>query len=396
MEKLLLLTDGEALNRCSKIQEKMCATGMCGMLICDNANLYYLSGRVFSGFAYIPAEGKPMWFIRRPVDLDGPEVKYIRKPEEIPAHLTAGGIDFTGTVGLEFDIAPYSLILRLTDTFSGSNFANADAILRDARSVKTDFEIKQIRQSGLRHESVYRRIPGIFSPGMTDYELQVEIERLSRMEGNLGIFRISGQSMEIFMGNVLTGTNADVPTPYDFAMGGGGIDPSLPVGASGEIIKEHTTVMVDVNGNFNGYMTDMTRVFSVGEVPELALNAHQCSIDICRMFEKEAFAGADAADLYKQAVGIAESRGLEAYFMGHRQHAGFIGHGVGIEINELPVIAPRSKSVLAKNNVIALEPKFVIPGIGAVGIENTYLITDGGAESLTNAPEEIIDLTPMP
>lgn len=78
--------------------------------------------------------------------------------------------------------------------------------------------------------------------------------------------------------------------------------------------------------------------------------------------------------------------------MGHKQKAGFIGHGVGIEINELPVIAPRSHDILQENNVIALEPKFVIPHVGAVGIENTYRVTASGLESLTLAPEEIIDL----
>ena len=78
--------------------------------------------------------------------------------------------------------------------------------------------------------------------------------------------------------------------------------------------------------------------------------------------------------------------------MGHRQHAGFVGHGVGIEVNELPVIAPRSKDILEENNVIALEPKFVIPQVGAVGIENTYVVTNEGMKSITNAPEEILSL----
>ena len=110
------------------------------------------------------------------------------------------------------------------------------------------------------------------------------------------------------------------------------------------------------------------------------------------MFEKEALPGVEASTLYRLACDIVAERGLERYFMGHRQHASFIGHGIGIEINELPVIAPRSRALLEEGNVIALEPKFVIPGTGAVGIENTYLITDDGALSLTNAPEEIINL----
>ncbi len=78
--------------------------------------------------------------------------------------------------------------------------------------------------------------------------------------------------------------------------------------------------------------------------------------------------------------------------MGYTQKAGFIGHGVGIEINELPVIAPRSRDILQENNVLALEPKFVVPGVGAVGIENTYIVTSGGLERITDSPEDIISL----
>lgn len=86
--------------------------------------------------------------------------------------------------------------------------------------------------------------------------------------------------MEIFMGNVLAGENADTPTPYDFAMGGAGLDDSLPIGCNGASIRRGQTVMVDINGNFTGYMTDLTRVFSLGDIPEKALHAHRVSIEI--------------------------------------------------------------------------------------------------------------------
>ena len=103
--------------------------------------------------------------------------------------------------------------------------------------------------------------------------------------------------------------------------------------------------------------------------------------------------GTAAKALWEKAEEIVEAAGLKAYYMGHRQHAGFIGHGVGIEINELPVIAPRSRDILAAGNVIALEPKFVVPGLGAIGIENTYVVAaDGAPEVLTKAPENFIRL----
>ena len=89
---------------------------------------------------------------------------------------------------------------------------------------------------------------------------------------------------------------------------------------------------------------------------------------------------------------MAAEAGFSDFFMGHRQHAGFVGHGVGIEINEAPVIAPRSKDILSEGNVIAIEPKFVIPGTGAVGIENTYVVENGGMRCLTLTPQEILQL----
>ncbi|MDE6529100.1 MAG: Xaa-Pro peptidase family protein [Muribaculaceae bacterium] len=382
----------EAARRHGKLQKMLREAGADGLLVSDNATLFYLSGRVYAGYAYIPAEGDVAWFVRRAVGLSGDNVEYIRKPEDIPGLLAKLGIGAPRVLALEFDLAPYSLVCRLASLFSGASTVDGSAMLRRARAVKTPLEVEQMRRSGIKHEAVYRKIPGLYETGMTDHELQVEIERVSRLEGCLGMFRISGGSMEIFMGNVLCGRNADVPTPYDFAMGGGGLNPSLPVGASGEAITEGTTVMVDVNGDFTGYMTDMTRVYALGEISSLARDCHQCSLDICRLFEREAVPGAEAKELYRMISALVEERGLERYFMGHRQHAGFVGHGLGIEINELPVIAPRSRDILESGNTVALEPKFVIPEVGAVGIENTYHITPEGVEKLTNAPEEIITL----
>lgn len=204
---------------------------------------------------------------------------------------------------------------------------------------------------------------------------------------------MTGPDLELYMGNILTGDNADRPSPYDFAMGGAGMSPSLPVGADGTIIKPGKPVMVDINGNFTGYMTDMTRCYVLGEAPEEAVRANEVSRKICSTLASMMVPGAAAADLYREAAQIAKDAGLEDYFMGHRYHAGFVGHGLGISINEQPVIAPRSRDVLVAGNAIALEPKFVIPGIGAVGVENTYIVQETApARCLTLAPEEIVPL----
>ena len=385
-EPLQLLPAEEASLRLDKVSSQLKASGTEAMLAGDNATLYYLTGRVFAGYAYITDAGEATFFIRRPVELEGDNVVYIHKPEHIPDHLTA----MPKSIALELDITPYSAIGRLQAIFPEAKTVNASPMLQAARATKTAFEIEKIRQSGIRQERVYRLIPKLYRPGMTDLELQVEIERASRLEGCLGQFRISGTSMELYMANLLVGDNADNPTPYDFAMGGAGLDPSLPVGCNGTEIRPGESVMADVNGNYTGYMTDMTRTFALGELSPIAMKAHQCSIDICRELSAMARPGTPAKALYVRAEDMAKEAGLHEYFMGHRQKAGFVGHGLGIEINEHPVIAPRSRDIIAEGNVFALEPKFVIPGTGAVGIENTYCVGADKTECLTNAPEPII------
>lgn len=383
---LMLLEHDEFERRLAKVRAAMAEQNMPAMLVSDNANKYYLTGRVYAGFAYIPVEGPVMFFVRRPVELKGDGVVYIRKPEEMAASI---GLNVPEAIGMELDVLPYSSVSRLKAIFPESELQNASAVMRRVRAVKTPTEIEMIRRSGVKHVHVYSRIPHLYQSGMTDMELQVEIERVSRLEGCLGQFRISGDSMELYMGNVLVGENADAPSPYDFAMGGAGLDPSLPVGANDSTIKPGNTVMVDMNGNYDGYMTDMTRVFALGDIDPLALKAHKCSIDIHRELTAMMRPGTPAKDLYARAEEMVREQDLQQYFMGHRQHAGFIGHGVGIEINELPVIAPRSRDIIAEGNVIALEPKFVIPHTGAVGIENTYAVHADRTECLTPAPEEI-------
>lgn len=391
---IMLISPEERDLRLRAVRRQMRRLGINAMIISDNANLFYLTGRVFTGYAMIWADAAqpPMYFVRRPVGLSGEGVVYIRKPEEIPAHIP--GIASGETIGVEMDCMSYSDCCRLTSIFPQVKAVNADAVMRQARAVKTPDQIRLARISGEKQTEAYSVIPSLFTPGMTDVDFQIAIESTLRRHGCLGIFRISGQSMEIFMGNVLAGDNADCPTPYDFAMGGGGQHPSLPVGADGTVIRPGMSVMVDCNGNFTGYMTDMTRVFSCGTLPQLAIDALECSREICRRLADMGREGVEAKALYNEAVEIAREAGLEEYFMGHSQKAGFTGHGVGIEINELPVIAPRSRDILTAGNIIALEPKFVIPGTGAVGIENTYVVRPDGLpmECITNAPEEIISL----
>ena len=389
MNIIPLSMEQEIAGRVSRIAGVLSANGTDAILLSGFANLYYTSGRVFCGYTYITADGKVTYFVKRPIGLEGENVAYIRKPEQMAELLTG---KMPGSIALELGTASYNAVERLKKVFAGAAIVDGTAVINSVRAVKSEFEISKLKTCGVHHATAYGNIKKVYREGMTDIELQIEIERVLRNEGCLGQFRISGDTMELFMGNLLCGYNAETPSPYDFAMGGGGLDESLPVGCNGSLIRPGNTVMGDMCGNFNGSMTDMTRVCRIGEIDELARKAHSLSITIHHRLATMAKPGVEAKALYEEAMKIVKDAGLEEYFMGLKQKAGFIGHGVGIEVNELPVIAPRSRDVLQAGNVIALEPKFVIPQVGAVGIENTYVVRDSGLECLTNFPEEIQEL----
>ena len=341
--------------RRDKIRALMAGQKIDAALFTCNVNLIYTYGRVISGYLYLPLEGPAHIFIKRPNNVSGEFVHPIRKPEQLPDLLKEYGLAIPARLMLEGDELPFNEYTRLAACFPDTEILPCGtSLIRRARSVKT--------------------------------------EMLMRREGCLGIFRVFGRSMEIFMGSVLTGDNAAAPSPYDFALGGEGLDPSLPGGANGTLLKPGQSVMVDLGGNFFGYMCDMSRVYSVGRLPQQAYDAHQVCLEVQETVAAMAKPGVTGEDLYNAAIGVVTRAGWADHFMGIGQQAKFIGHGIGLEINEAPVLAPRMKQELEPGMVFALEPKIVLPEVGPVGIENSWAVTAEGLEKLTQAPEEIIEL----
>ena len=375
-----------------RIQQAMRQEEADGCLLTMNMNLYYVSGQVFNGYFYLPAEGRPYWFVKRLTVPETNQVHVIRKPEQMPELFRDLNLAMPRKLLLEEDELSYNEYIRLQHVFRAEATGNASALIRHIRMIKTPWEIEQMRISARRHEAVYREIPACYRPGMRDIELQIEIEKRMRMHGSLGYFRAFGSNMDIFMGSLLAGENAGEPSPFDFALGGKGIHASGPLGANGTLLREGTTVMADMSGNYTAYQTDMTRVFSIGKLPDRAYRVHRVALEIQARMERTAKPGVSCAELYRDALAMAGQEGLKDCFMGTHLQAKFVGHGVGLEINELPVLTTRSKDILQPGMTFAFEPKFVLAGIGAVGIENTFLVTDSGVEKMTLLDENIIEL----
>ncbi len=377
--------------RKNKIIAALKNVGADACLLTTSVNVYYATGRIIIGYVYIDIDGNVLSLVRRPNNVVGENVFFIRKVEQLAEILGNQGIAMPKKMVVEGDEISFGEWNRIA-VCTGAELVNGSNLIRLVRSVKTEWEIAQLSLSAEIQSDVLRKVPSVYVKGMSDHEFSVEVEKLFRLAGCLGLFRIYGGTMEAYMGSILAGENACEPSPYDFALGGAGMHPSLPLGHNGGVLKEGQTVMVDINGNFTGYISDQSRTYSVGKLPQYAYDAHQVSIEIQDAIAEQGKPGVTCEELYQLSLSIAKKHGFEKNFMGLTQQAKFVGHGIGLVINELPVLCDRNKAVLEVGNTIALEPKFVFPEVGAVGTENSFVVTENGMKKLTSAPDEIVDL----
>lgn len=357
----------------------------------------YLTGTVMQGYIFVPLEGEPLFFLERPSSRkpwhNDERIHLVRKPELIPDLLTEYGWSLTEKTALELGVMPVADFRRLRKLAQGGQVSDVDAstLMRNVRSIKTNMELAEIRRNAEVHMELYRLAPSLYEPGMTDREWQHRLEYQMRRRGSIGTFRCYGWRMEIHMGNLVAGDNAQSPAPYDFAMGGAGVM-AMPFGADGTLLQRGMSIMVDMAGNYSEYTTDITRTYTIGEVHPLVQKAHNLSVELHTWFEENVKPGVEIQEVYNYCLDRVRSENLAEYFMGTEWQSKFVGHGLGLEINEPPVLTSRWPGCFEPNMVIAFEPKFVIPGAGPAGIENTYIITQDKADNISPLDPSLIPL----
>lgn len=360
-------------------------------LITSNANLVYATGQLYDGYYYLPAEGDAIVFVRKGGSLCGEDVLRINRPEMIPQMLGDLGHPMPRSLALE-DELPHRDYLRLANLFPYiHSFGLSVGSL--TRVVKTPYELDIMRRDGSKQAELYKQIPSLYQPGMTELDLSIAIDSLFRYAGHLGIARTAGQRMESVMSTVLAGDNADSDSPYDFATSGAGLHPAFPAGPTRKPLLNGNTVAIDCSGNFSGYHTEMSRIFSLGTVAQKAIDLHAIAVEILHSVVRMAKPGVPCDSLYQRAQEIATRYHAEEYFMGYWHQSKFIGHGIGLQRNEHPLLSCGCKSRLEENMVLAIEPKMHLPGVGPLGAKNSYIVRKTGLEKLQDCDESILPLT---
>lgn len=379
--------------RTRKLQELMSQNDLDGALIVQKADLFYFSGTAQNAYLFVPVRGEPLLMVKKSFKRAVEEsalnsVAPLKSLEEVAGSVSAQVKD-RGRLGLEFDVLPTSQYLKFKSMFSQLELVDVSKYIREIRMIKSPYELDRMREAADLNFAMFSEVSRILREGMTEVELAGGLEAVYRRKGHQGGVRVRGFNQELFYGHILSGWNSAYPSFFDGPTGGTGLNPSYPQSASFKKIGRNEPIVVDYVGVYNGYLVDQTRIFAIGTLSDRLMKAHEAALKIKARIVQDALPGANGKDLYEAAGAIARDAGLEEYFMGFEDRPSFIGHGVGVELDELPVIARNFNLRLKAGMVFALEPKFIFPGEGAVGVEDTFVVTEQGLQQITHGDDAV-------
>lgn len=394
MEGHVILTPKEELERrLSSFRALMEKNGIDACFLHYKVDYYYFSGTMQDALMYIPKESKPILFVRREVERAKAESRIedilpFESYNQIKEHIPE-----LRRVGLQLDVLPYREFGRFREVFDRFEIVDCSPLIRELRKRKSEFEIMLLRRASIIQKSVYDYAKSIIREGMSEIELGGLLEAYAKTLGHEGLLRIRSLNYEAYSWHILSGESGSVVSQSDSPMGGYGLSPAFPVGASRKRIKKGEPILIDFGVSYHGYHVDKTRIFALGSIPEKFILAHKTSMEIEKRVLEAIPKGLSSNELFELSIKIAEDSGFGKFFLGYgKGKVKFLAHGVGLEISEPPYIARNHDYKIEEGTVLAIEPKFVFPGEGACGVENTVLIRNEDYEILTDSEEDLLIL----
>ncbi len=387
--------------RCSKLQEQMAGAGLDAVIIVQNADLFYFTGTTQSGCLYVPAGGQPIYmarkeFSRARMESGLKEIVPFGSMKDIPGILAQYGYPEPKRIGMELDVVPVSFFERYRKVYPNAEYLDATPLIRQVRMIKSHYEIHLMKDAADQVHRVWQRAAEVIRVGATDLEVAAELEFTARKDGHQGLVRMRGFNSELFYAQIFSGTDTAVPAYVDTPLGGLGLNPSFGQSAGLKRIERGEPVIIDFAGCVDGYLIDQTRVFAIGEISDRLRKGYEDMLAVQERMTRIAVQGASWGGVYDECLALAVEMGYADSFMGAKgSQVSFIGHGLGIEIDEYPFIARGFKDMtLEVGMAFAFEPKVVFPGEGAIGIENTFYISNEGLKQLTYSDEKLFILGP--
>lgn len=365
-----------------------------GAFIFSRVNIFYFTGTFANGVLWLPKEGEPILFCRRGAERAGIEtpIKNIiqfNSYSKIEQTFEDIGITLPSQISTEMNGLSWSLSNSLTKYLPNIEFINGDKLIAMTRAKKSEWELQILRKAGEKHNKCLTQLlPSFLHKGMNELEISHKISDIFYSEGHHGVLRMDAFGEEAFLGHIAIGDSANYPSVFNGPVGLRGAHPAVPFMGSEKIQWDFDKPLTIDNGfSIAGYQTDKTQIYWLGSqrsIPESLQSAHNFCVEMQAMVAEQLRPGAIPNQLWNQCVDLAVKSPWNNGFMGlGGNKVSFVGHGIGLAIDEYPVLAKGFDLPLEEGMVLAIEPKIGIPGIGMVGTENTFEVTPQGGRSIT-------------
>jgi Xaa-Pro aminopeptidase len=388
---MLYVSKEEIENRIAKLKVLMEEASLDGAFFHYKIDYYYLSGTMQDSLIFIPLEGEPILFVKREISRARKEsplqqIIPMRSVKDILPHIKP-----MKRIGLQLDVMPYNDVIKFMDIIGDTEIVNVSPLTKEIRKIKSPFEIGLMERAALIQKKVYQLVPEVLKEGMTEIELAGLLEAYAKKLGHEGLLRVRSLNYEAYSWHIISGRTGSIVSQSDSPMGGLGLSPAFPVGASMKKIKRNEPILIDFGICYHGYQVDQTRMYAIQSMPELFVKAYDACKEIHYKVLDKALEGMISKELFEYSKKLADNMGYGDAFLGYMPHkVRFLAHGIGIELAELPFISANHTYPIEEGMVFAIEPKMVFPKKGACGIENTILMENGCYRVLTDIDENIV------
>lgn len=372
-----------------------------GLLVFSRIDIYYLTGTLANGILWLPLEGEAVLLVRKGLErcrLESPlqEMHPFKSYGEAPALCAACGSPLHGVVAAQMNALPWALANLLQGRLPECTFVAGDQALTLARAIKSPWELNKMRLAGARHhKALVDMLPALLHAGLTERQIAHLSWQVFFELGHGGLNRMGNYGEDVFLGHLAAGENGNYPSHFNGPLGLKGEHPAVPfMGYAGSVWQKRTPLALDIGFVLEGYHTDKTQVYWSGPASSIPDSVRRAQ-DACREIQSTAVAalrvGGIPSEIWRKACEQADKLGVTEGFMGlggNKVH--FLGHGIGLVIDEFPVLASRFDAPLQEGMVLAIEPKIGIKGVGMVGFEDTFVVTEQGGECISGTPTDII------
>lgn len=387
-------------NRIGHLQDKIAELELCGSLLFYSRDIYYYTGTAQPSYLVVMPDDFFLFvrsgfeFAVDDVFIEKDKMKEQRQLKEVYKDVFSDLHTRSGKIATELDVLPAMEFFEFSKIFSEYELVDVSPIILEQRKRKDAFEIGRIKRACEVIDMGHKAVLSTLKRGVTELELAAAVENAHRLGGHEGVFFVRHPDFFMSRGPISSGPNLFKISGVVYTITGVGLSPSVPAGPSQRRIENGDLVIVDVPVLVDGYHADQTRTYVLGKANESVKNLHDCLREIADHLIECIRPGTRCNEIYQMAIERSKELGVANSFLnlGRGTKTRLIGHGVGLELNEPPILSEYDRSVFTDGCVLALDMHVMDEDVGVVKLEDMILVNQEKNEILTRSPRQIFEI----